>query len=220
MQSARGRECVAPGQTYASFHCTNPNAAWRNNCSSGRGFAGALSLTGSLQPGTRHFNQLPLCIRPPRSLRTQPHPYKKTPGFYLFSTHVVVSVMSSHLDAPCSLIISAAHYWENFHMRATTANENDFFLLFGDFSFGHAPFLFISKHQVLFSQEGKNQPGHPSRKLTWLIWVLGRNGWNMCLDFLGGNDKPKGAKDIIYRGSQMLLMHQRSLGSPKGWGPF
>lgn len=49
---------VAPGQTYASFHCTNPNAAWRNNCSSGRGFAGALSLTGSRQPGTRHFNQL------------------------------------------------------------------------------------------------------------------------------------------------------------------
>lgn len=41
---------VARGKTYASFHCTNPNAAWRNNCSSGRGFAGALSLTGSRQP--------------------------------------------------------------------------------------------------------------------------------------------------------------------------
>lgn len=53
---------VAPGQTYASFHCTNPNAAWRNNCSSGRGFAGALSLTGSLQPGTRHFNQRSLSL--------------------------------------------------------------------------------------------------------------------------------------------------------------
>ena len=38
---------VAPGQTYASFHCTNPNSAWRNNCSSGHGFAG---LCPSLAP--------------------------------------------------------------------------------------------------------------------------------------------------------------------------
>lgn len=53
---------VARGKTYASFHCTNPNAAWRNNCSSGRGFAGALSLTGSRQPRHTPSQSSPLSV--------------------------------------------------------------------------------------------------------------------------------------------------------------
>lgn len=39
LQPARGR--VAAGQTYASFHSTNPPLAWRNNCSSGHGLLGS-----------------------------------------------------------------------------------------------------------------------------------------------------------------------------------
>lgn len=56
LKPARGR--VAPGQTYASFHSTNPPLAWRNNCSSGHGFWALLSLAGSHPLGTRHFNQI------------------------------------------------------------------------------------------------------------------------------------------------------------------
>ena len=98
---------VAPGQTYASFHCTNPNAAWRNNCSSGRGFAGALSLTGSRQPGTRHFNQLslPLSVyQTPDLLSNQTltlHKHTATSfkrRFFYFPPRVVVAVRSSYLE--------------------------------------------------------------------------------------------------------------------------
>lgn len=96
---------VAPGQTYASFHCTNPNAAWRNNCSSGRGFAEALSLAGSRQPGTRHFNQVSLSLslyQTQTFYQTRPSRFYKhistPPPPTAPSLHVVVAVRSSYLE--------------------------------------------------------------------------------------------------------------------------
>lgn len=122
-------ESVAPGQTYASFHCTNPNAAWRNNCSSGRGFAGALSLTGSRQQGTRRFNQLSLslCV----FLWINPQTFYQTgvPITHLFFCCCQLIIFGS----ASSLLLTVRHigrlYWQNGRM----SNDCKSSLVLGDF---------------------------------------------------------------------------------------
>lgn len=141
---------VAPGQTYASFHCTNPNAAWRNNCSSGRGFAGALSLTGSRQPDTRHFNQLSLSLslyisnlRPfikpdPHASHAEPHPclLRTVLLFLLLMFFFIIIFLNSYsccccccccqviiFGAPSSLMLTVQHGGSLYWQNGGVSND-------------------------------------------------------------------------------------------------
>lgn len=142
---------VARGKTYASFHCTNPNAAWRNNCSSGRGFAGALSLTGSRQPRHTPSQSSPLSVSasPPVPLSnlwtrlyqtrarfpsTPPHPHaswaahKIRSVFFFFFYFVFFFTPPRPSQSMLSSSLSGHHIWSALFINIDSAPRWQSFL--------------------------------------------------------------------------------------------